>query len=297
MEDGLADSKDGRLNASTARLQAIPETGWQAHLQLAFERREQRTFLARRQHSGPLVIQKTLHPEGEAVCHGIIIHPPGGVAGGDALRLDSTLAAQSHALLTTPGAGKWYKANGRQASQQLTFHLQPGACLEWLPQENILFDGSQVALAAEIELAQDAVYAGWEILCFGRQASHEQWLSGQLKQRTVIRRNGSVIWHERAFLTPASRVMASLAGLRGHVVSGSFSVAAGAVPNEVLEQCRQVSADAGAHIGVTALPQIFSARYIGLSSQAARQYFEALWQLLRPWYAQRPAVRPRIWNT
>lgn len=288
---------DGEIPLSAARLQQAAEPGWQAHLQLAFERREQRSFLARRLHNGPLVIQKTLHPEGEQVCHGIIVHPPGGVAGGDVLRLDASLAPQAHALLTTPGAGKWYKANGRQACQQLIFDLQQGACLEWLPQENILFDGSQVALAADVELEQDAIYAGWDILCFGRQASHEQWLRGQLRLRTVIRRNGRMIWHERASLTPASRVMASLAGLRGHVVSGSFTVAAGAVPSELLEQCRQLRADSGAHIGVTALPQVFSARYIGLSSQAARQYFEALWQRLRPWYAQRPAVRPRIWNT
>lgn len=294
--DALMD--DGEVNIGAARLQQQSAGGWQAHLQLQFARRGERTLLARRQHEGPLVIQKTLHPEGEAVCHGIIVHPPGGVAGGDALRLDATLAAQTQVLLTTPGAGKWYKANGRQASQQLDFKLGQGACLEWLPQENILFDGSQLAFAADITLAPDACYAGWDILCFGRQASQEQWRQGELQQRLEIRRDDRLIWSERLYLQAGQALFDSLVGLRGQAVSGSFVVAAGAVPRELLEQCRQVAAQQPeGRAAVTALPELLSARYIGASSQQARRYFEALWQILRPWYAARPMARPRIWST
>ena len=270
---------------------------WQASLELAFAAKNDRTSLNRKQHQGPLVIQKVLYPEGHAVCHGIIVHPPGGVAGGDALTLDVQLANDANALLTTPGAAKWYKANGREASQLLNFDLASGASLEWLPQENILFDGAMLDLSAEIHLAQAATYAGWEILCFGRQASNEQWQAGRLKQKLVIRRDGKVIWQERAFLSPASKVMSAMAGLAGNVVSGSFVVAAGLLPAGVLAECRKVSADDGAKVAVTALPEVFSARYIGQSSQAARHYFEALWHILRPWYANRQAIRPRIWNT
>ena len=269
---------------------------WQAKLELGFERNGDRTFLAKKQHSGPLVIQKTLYPEGDAVCHGIIVHPPGGVAGGDVLQLDVRLASGAHALLTTPGAAKWYKANGREASQQLRFDLSAAASLEWLPQENILFDGAKLDLHAEINLAGDARYAGWEILCFGRQASDERWQTGQLKQKLAIRRDGRLLWNERTSLAPQSRAMTSIAGLRGNVVSGSFAIAAGVLPPELLADCRQVSPQEG-RVAITALPRIVCARYIGLSSQSARQYFEALWHILRPWYAQRQASRPRIWNT
>ncbi|MCB5184620.1 urease accessory protein UreD [Methylobacillus gramineus] len=270
---------------------------WFASLALDFSLQRERTTLVGKRHTGPLVVQKMLYPEGDKVCHGIIIHPPGGVAGGDQLLLQSSLKQGAQALLTTPGAGKWYKANGQAASQQLKFDLEPGASLEWLPQENILFDGSSVGFSAEIVLQGDAVFCGWEILCFGRQARGEAWSEGELQQGLSIRRDQRLIWNERMFLHPQSRVLKSVAGLRGFPVSASLVVAAGTVPADVLEACRMIEADQESQYGVTALPEIFSARYIGSSSEAAKQYFERLWQLLRPWYAGRAAVRPRIWNT
>jgi urease accessory protein len=289
--------QQSELSAKQAASAAIAKLNWRAKLSLDFVEKNGRTVLARKQHEGPLVIQKVLYPEGGAVSHAIIVHPPGGVAGGDALALNVQQSNHSHVLLTTPGAGKWYKSNGKQASQQLNFDLQDSAILEWLPQENILFDGSDTALSAEINLDEQAVFAGWDILCFGRQASNEQWLQGKLNQRLSIRRNNQLIWNERTNLSPQSRAFASMAGLRGQVVSASFVVAAGAVPVEIIAACREVSADQQSKIGLTALPQIFSARYIGHSAQSARQYFEALWHILRPWYATRQSARPRIWST
>jgi urease accessory protein len=95
--------------------------------------------------------------------------------------------------------------------------------------------------------------------------------------------------------------MQSLVGLGGNAVSASFVIAAGAVPAEVLASCRQIqpklALDMHARYGVTALPEIFSARYVGQSAQSARAYFEALWQILRPWYLGQQSARPRIWNT
>lgn len=275
----------------------IVSTHWKADLTLTFSRENERSLLSKRQHIGPLVVQKTLHPEGAGVCHGIIIHPPGGVAGGDALTLNANLEHAAHALLTTPGAGKWYKANGQQASQQLNFKLAQSASLEWLPQENILFDGSNVALSAEVDLAEESVYAAWDIVCFGRQAQAERWQSGALRQTLKIRRNRQLIWQECSLLNPQHCTLTSKIGLGGNVVSGSFVVAAGSVPAEVREACQQVVAEGNAMYGVTALPHIFSARYVGDSAPLARKYFEALWMILRPWYAGREAVRPRIWNT
>jgi urease accessory protein len=271
--------------------------GWQARLELEFAVSHQRSTLVRRAHHGPLVIQKSLHPEGPDLCHGIIVHPPGGVAGGDQLTLQAKLGPQSQALLTTPGAGKWYKSGGRRASQSLQFHLADQAQLEWLPQENIVFDGADVAFDAEISLSGQAVFAGWDIQCFGRQARGEQWQQGSLRQRFSIRRDGRLIWLERGHLQPQALVMHSPVGLHEAVVNGSFVVAAGSVPKDILAACQALVLSSSARIGVTALPEVVAARYLGNSAQEARQYFEAVWQLLRPWYGQREAVRPRIWNT
>ncbi|PKO24765.1 MAG: urease accessory protein ureD [Betaproteobacteria bacterium HGW-Betaproteobacteria-8] len=271
--------------------------GWQAELKLDFACRRDRTVLVKRVHHGPLVIQKVLYPESDAICHGVIVHPPGGVAGGDQLSLQVNMAEGARVLLTTPGAGKWYKSGGRNACQRLRFSLSADSCLEWLPQENILFDGADVHFAGDVALEGNAAFAGWEILCFGRQASGERWQQGRLRQRLSIRRDGRLIWQEQANITPESRHMTSIAGLRGQVVSGSFVIAAAGVPREILETCRQVTLKTEAIYGVTALPEVFSARYLGQSSQEARNYFESLWQVLRPWYGERAAVRPRIWAT
>ncbi len=274
---------------------------WEARLNLDFRSIKGRSYLAKNLHSGPLVLQKTLYPESDAVCHGVVIHPPGGVAGGDELTLNINVNKDAHALLTTPGAGKWYKANGFFAKQRLVFEVDENAYLEWLPQENILFDGSKVSFSGEVNLAKQAKFAAWEVLCFGRQAQQERWEKGEMKQNFRIFREGKLIWNECASIHPSHLALKSIVGTHGRVVTASFVVAAGVVPDEVLDACRAIKPqhelDANARFGVTALPEIFSARYVGQSTQCAKAYFEMLWQCLRPWYANRKMLRPRIWNT
>lgn len=272
-------------------------SGWRAELKLRFSRQRERTVLVERMHSGPLVVQKPLYPEGERVCHAVIVHPPGGIAGGDELQLHATVETGAHALLTTPGAGKWYKANGRAALQQLDFVVARKGILEWLPQETILFDASRAHMSTRVTLSNDASYAGWEILCFGRRAAGEKFSEGTLKQSTRIVRDGVLIWNDCAAFTAGDRVMTSPVGMNNASVSATFIVAAGTLPAAVLDECRALLPRASDKFGVSALPEVFAARYLGDSAEQARDYFSVLWQLLRPWYAQIPMQTPRIWNT
>jgi len=272
-------------------------TGWDASLKLIFDSRSNKTILARRQHHGPLVIQKILYPEGSNPAHGVIIHPPGGVAGGDRLQLNVDMQTEASALLTTPGATKWYKSAGRQASQHIEMTVDEHSQIEWLPQENIVFDGADVALNTQINLATSAVFSGWEVVCLGRQASGERWASGRFRQKLLIKREGRLIWNESALLDPDSKVLGSIAGLRQQLVFGSFVVAAGNTPAEILQSCQDITIESSADYGVSALPDIFIARYIGSCAQEAKIYFEKIWHCLRPWYGKRDAVRPRIWAT
>ncbi|AFJ03021.1 Urease accessory protein UreD [Methylophaga frappieri] len=271
--------------------------GWDASLSLNFAKRADQTILARRQHRGPLVVQKMLYPEGSDLAHGVIVHPPGGVAGGDKLQLSTQMQPHTAALLTTPGATKWYKSAGRQASQHINFSLKTASLLEWLPQENIVFDAAEVRLETQVQLCESAVFAGWEVVCLGRQASGEYWHQGRFQQRLQIKRDKRLIWNESAVIRPSSRVRMALAGLDSRPVFGSFVVAAGEVPSDVLQACRDIVPKRSADYGVSALPEVFTARYMGVCAQDAKHYFDGLWQVLRPWYAARPAIRPRIWAT
>lgn len=287
---------DDLKHRATPPLQALGVKHWQARLELGFAKRETRAYLAHRLHKGPLVVQKSLHPEGDDVCHAVIVHPPGGVAGGDDLHLQVHVAQGARALLTSPGAAKWYKANGAIATQTLDFTVEKGAGLEWLPQENILFDAAEVGFRSQVTLAAEATYAAWDIVCLGRQAQQERWQQGLYQFRQTISREGRLIWNERAHMRANSQLKFSRTGLGDAPVFGTFLVCAESVPAEIIAACRALS-PLDAKVGVTALPEVLCIRYVGHASQQARHYFEQCWQLLRPWYYGKQAVRPRIWNT
>jgi urease accessory protein len=203
----------------------------------------------------------------------------------------------AHALLTTPGAGKWYKANGLIASQHLQFDIADHALLEWLPQETILFDAAQVQMSAQVRLAGNARYAGWEVLCFGRRAAAEQFATGRWQQRIQIFRDDELIWADYADVAGNDPLMHSPVGMAGRSVVGRLVIAAGITPPAVLEQCRAIEASSDDLFAVSALPDIFVATYLGDNAEVVRDYFSKLWEVLRPWYANVAAQRPRIWST
>jgi urease accessory protein len=274
----------------------LPRADWTGKLEIAFRRDGDRSVVAARRHEGPLVVQKSLYPEGPNVCHVVLVHAPGGIAGGDHLGLDVKVQGGAHALLTTPAATKWYKSDGRRASQIAACAVDNGGVLEWLPQESILFDAAEAGIVSTVRLAGSAVYAGWEIICLGRRASGEEFHRGQLRQDLRLFRDGALLWNERFVLAGGDGLMRSPVGLRGQHVFGGMVVAAGKVPDEIVRACREIAPRSGEG-GVTALPVVFSARYLGGSAEAARDYFENLRGILRPWYAGRPALRSRLWDT
>jgi urease accessory protein len=273
------------------------QAGWEARLALRYTLRGGRTVLSGREHSGPLLVQKPLYPEGDAVCHSIILHPPGGIAGGDRLALNATLGAGSAALLTTPGAGKWYKTLGERAHMDQRFEIAAGAVLECLPQPAIVFDQARAETRTEVFLEQDALYMGWDMSCMGRTASGERFNSGELRQRTEVWQRGRRLWCEYARLGGDDPMLASNAGLAGCTVSATMIAAGRDIPKDLMDRCRGIAPEAGEHAGITSLPRVLLARYLGRSSETAMHYFIALWSLLRPALAGRSAVPPRIWAT
>jgi len=277
-------------------MEALQRTvaGWKAELALEYRRQGEKTILANRRHDGPLVVQKPLYPEGEAVCHTIVVHPPGGIAGGDELMLSAKIAHGAAALLTTPGAAKWYRSAGPWAGQRVFFDV--AGALEWLPQETIVYNGSLARMHAEIRLSRDARYLGWEVLCLGRTGSGERLASGESILSSSLRREGALVWNERGRIEGGGALLGSACGFAGRTVCGTLLASAPQIPDEVLARSRDVAPESG-DAAITRLPGILVARYLGDSSEAAKGFFRKLWGVLRPALIGRPAVEPRIWRT
>ncbi|SBT08030.1 Urease accessory protein UreD [Candidatus Accumulibacter aalborgensis] len=272
-------------------------TGWQARLAVGFERRGEQTVRAQCEHFGPLRVQRSLYPEGPQVCQTIVLHPPGGIAGGDRLDIVVAAAAGARAQLTTPGAGKWYRSGGRLAQQSLTVRVAEAAVVEWLPQETIVFDGAEARMQTRVELAAGGVFCGWEILCLGRTAAGERFTYGRLDLATRIESAGRPLWVERGRLTGGSSWLAAAAGLAGQPVSATLLLAGRVVDRHWLAACRDLVAPEGVLTGVTTLPEVLVARCLAPGVEVARQWLIEVWKVLRPAALGRVAVPPRIWST
>lgn len=272
----------------------------QARVALGFAQDEGTTRLISRDHYGPLLVQKPLYPEGRRVCHAVIIHPPGGIVSGDQLEITAQLGESSNALITTPGAAKWYKSIGYTSHQKIKINLDKGASLEWMPQETIFYNHADVHIDTDVFLEADAKYVGCEIVCFGRTASGESFDKGQIRQRTRIKRNGKLIWLEQIRLSGESSAMTGGLALAGKTVCATLLLTGKSVPQALIdlarEEAHKIIRDTD-QIGISQLKSIIVARYLGNSSEIARHVMLRVWGLFRPELLGREAIVPRMWNT
>lgn len=272
---------------------ALFTPSWHAELELGYGRFGDSTRPIQRRHKGPLRVQKHLYAEGPQVCQHIIVHPPGGIAGGDRLDISATVGPDAWAQLTSPGAAKWYRAAG-PAFQQLDLHVAPGATLEWMPQETIVFSAAQAELTTRIELQGDAKLFYWDVVALGRPASGERFESGHFQAHLDVRRDGKLLWHERQRIIGGDGLLDSPIGLDGKTVFGTLLLT-GDIDSDLLEACR--SLPSAVHGDLTQLPGLLVARCLADEALHARAWMIELWKLLRPAVLGREAVAPRIWST
>jgi urease accessory protein len=299
----------------TLPMEAMPpksEPGWQAALDVELRARDGRTFVSRREHRGPLQIQRAFHPEGPGSAHVYLLHPPGGVVAGDHLQIDLATRDGAHAVVTTPAATKLYRSRSPElhGRQTVRLHAAAGTRLEWLPQENIVFDGARVELSTAVELVGDAAFIGWEVVCLGRPASAERFRRGHVRQRFELARDGVPLALERLSLPGLDdgSVLDAAWGLRGAPVVGTMF----ATPVPAALEARQGQNDPssldslraltdglpdGEHASVTLLDGVLVVRALGGHPERMRALFGRLWAALRPLLLGRPALAPRIWAT
>ena len=240
-----------------------------------------------------------LYPEGGHVCHSVIVHPPGGIAAGDRLEIDIGTSANAHALITTPGATKWYKTPGRSASQSVHIDVAVDGVIEWLPQEAIVFNQAHASASLDITLEKNALFLGWDTLCFGRTAAGERFASGSYRQRWQIRQGGTLLWNENGMLDGGSPLLASAAGMGGAPVCATLVAAGRPVDSALIDALRAAMEPmpAGTRMGATRLPMAVVVRYLGHSTEEARDALVAVWGILRPHLTGIKANTPRLWRT
>lgn len=281
--------------------EALDTRGWEAQLRLKFALRAERTRVVERQRLGPLALQRPFYPEG-GICHAYLLHPPGGVVGGDSLEVELQLDNGAQALVTTPGATKFYRSDGRLARQTQILRVQEGALLEWLPQENIFFPGAQARLETRIELAAGARFIGWEMHCLGRPVIGEAFDGGELDARTRVQVGGQLRLIDQLH-TRGRDLLDAAVGLRGYPMQASLVVVAGSDNGEAREQLlTQVRAvldthASGVEAGATALEELLVVRILGTRTEPVLRLLTALWRRIRPLVAGREAMPPRIWAT
>ncbi len=272
---------------------ALFTPSWHAELELGYARFGDNTRPVHRRHKGPLRVQKHLYAEGPEVCQHIIVHPPGGIAGGDRLDISASVGPGAWAQITSPGAAKWYRA-AASAYQKLDLKVADGATLEWLPQETIIFSDARAELGTSIDLQGDARLFYWDVVALGRPASGERFDLGHFQAQLDIRRDGQLLWHERQRIVGGDGLLDSPIGLDGQSVFATLLVT-GEVDSELLERCRSLSNDVRGDL--TQLPGLLVARCLASEALLARGWLIDLWRLLRPALLEREAIPPRIWST
>jgi len=275
--------------------------GWHGHLQLNYRRAVDRTVLHDR-HEGPLRVLQRLYPEGPGICHSVLVHPPGGIVGGDVLGLEVTLAPGAHALITTAGATRFYRSAGEIATQRAELRLEGDARLDWLPLESIAFSGCLAENALRFTLDPAAEMIGWDILALGLPASGLPFVRGRYRQSIELPGG----WLERGTIDADDRLLLdSPLGLAGRRTMATLFFAAGSALAEarkaaLLEDARRIC---GAHAlaetaGTTSpMPQVVVLRVLAPAVEPAIALCTQVWQAWRRLAWDLPAVPPRVWRT
>ena len=260
---------------------------WDASLELSFSSRDGITRLIKKKHRGPLMVQKALYPEDKGICHAVILHPPSGVAGGDHLCVEIALDQDAQAVVTTPGATRWYKSNGCQASQSVNIGLARGAHLDYLPCENIVFD--EVSALTNLTIHQDvgSSLMAWEMVQLGRVESGEMWRESNLSFNVRLILNERLVWADCSRIDSTSLSRDSTCGLHGHRIFGTMWISSSRLSRE---QSEELAAEmpwgptlrAGiSYLDVSNGHSLVVMRALSHEAQDMREFFSSIWLRLR----------------
>ncbi len=273
---------------------------WRAELKLDYTSESQRT-VARYAHQGPLRILKSLYPEGDQICHNVLVHPPGGLVGGDTLDIQVSVAAGAHGLISTPGATRFYKSGGHPALQQVVAHVADQARLEWLPLEAIAYNDCEATNRAVFHLAPGAELITWDVTALGLPASDQAFAQGHFQQHLEI----SGAWLERGNIQgDDTRWLNSPLGLAGQKCLASLIFACGSPiatmrVESALDAAREIieAHPLKLQAGIScAHPQVIVMRVMSPLVEPTMDLLKQVWATWRHALWQLPSEPPRIWG-
>lgn len=274
------------------------QTGWKARLQLGFHRRGDQTC-STYTHEGPLRVLQALYPEGPGVCHHVLVHPPGGLVGGDQIEIGLQVDAGAHAFVTTPGATRFYRSTGATATQRVKIALAAGASLEWLPLETIAYDDCRACNHWTVSMAAGSRLMAWDVLALGLPQSGQPYERGRYLQHMEI----EGIWLDRGWIDgDDARLMDGPIGLHGHrclatLVLASGSTLAPEALEQALNEARGVALPSGLWLGVTSPhPRMVVVRVLAQQTEPAMAVLQQIWAL---WRSSQWGLNPqasRMWR-
>lgn len=273
---------------------------WLASLSLDYTLESGRT-VARYLHNGPLRILQSLYPEGDAVCHNVLVHPPSGLVGGDTLDMKVTLGTGAHGLVTTPGATRFYRSDAGLATQQVHARVADDARLEWLPLEAIAYNQCDGLNRAVFDLAPGAEMMTWDITALGLPAADLPFAQGTFRQHMEI----PGVWLERGTISACdTRLMNSPLGLAGQRCMATLVFAAGsAIAAERTERALACARDLleASPLRLTAgatspHKQVIVLRVLAPVTEPAMQLLRQVWAAWRHEMWGMPGAVSRLWN-
>ncbi len=279
-----------------------PAKRWLARLDARYRQAHGRCQV-HHQHEGPLRLLKSLYPEGDRICHSVLVHPPSGLVGGDTLDIRLTVEEGAHALITTPGATRFYRSpSGAPATQRVAATLAPGARLEWLPLEAIAYPGCEAFNDACFTLAPGAELLAWDITALGLPGAGQVFDHGRFTQRLEI----PGVWLEHGVLAAQDALLMDGAlGLAGQRCLGTLVFAAGGgLSRERREQAldavrARIEADPLRTLaGATAAQDgVLVVRALGPVVEPVADLLRRCWGAWREALWGLPGTAPRLWST
>jgi len=268
---------------------------WCASLQLQFSLKNNKSFPSFVKHFGPLRVQRAFYPESSNICHSYILHPPGGIVGGDTLDISIELQKYSHAFVTTPGATKVYRSK-KYSEINNTLNLEQEATLEWMPQETLLFSDSWCKQKTTINMHKSSNLCFWDIVCFGMPAINKKFTEGDFRQSLQINIDGKPILIEKNNITGSSDILSKKWGFQDYYIAGILVLY---VTEKIdVEVYRVVASDYSSSIvGITQKGPFIICRALSDDAESMRKCFSAMWRVWRESVLGISAIKPRIWDT